>query len=315
MTGRRYRPGRLAPALLAGVVALGLAPAKGQHQAGPETVVVCQGGGADHCVEIDPRQLSVPAGREGSTPDPHRPPAATNEGTATRGWWEWQGEPPRQAAARGGAMPYWQPSPSDMAPPPNAYFPAAPALPAQVWLEWAPVPDPYDPGLMVPGRCARSAEAARGRWLAAARMGDLNALSAAYQWRGKRHEGAGPILDRLAGVPAAGHWEQARASAWTGVQDVRSRVGSHWRWTDGAATMHLAMREVDDCWFVEFTGDPGQVVEVAVLPAEVKATAPVQAPGSGTAIATPPGQGLEAPRDRPEAAPRRDPDNPDILVF
>ena len=322
MTGRPFQAGRLAPALLAGVVALGMAPASGQGQdaAAPARVVVCEGGGVDHCVEIDPRQLPAEPGRPADPLPPN--PFWQQRGASSSQQWQ----PPQTSRPAATGVPYWQPAPSDMAPPSGAYFSSAPAMPTQVWLDWTRVPDPADPGLMVPGRCAWTAEAARGRWLVAARMGDLNALSAAYQWRGKTHAGADSILDRLATVPTAGYWEQAVASAWTGATDVRSQVSNRWRWTDGASVMNLAMREVEGCWFVEFTKDPGQIVEIA--PATNAASALPASP-AGTAA----GSEASAPRapratsqgwiEVPEQAEpgqarpgvQRDPQNPDVLVF
>lgn len=182
-------------------------------------------------------------------------------------------------------------------PPPAALenLPQAPLEPIQAWLEWKPGYVVEDPLYKEAGTCSYTPARARGRFARAVREQNLNALLATYHWRGKTDAQATVIIDRLSRVGIHGQWEASTVGMWTGPAGVRAKVKTHWRWAGDEAQMHLAMRQVDQCWFVELTSSPGEMIEIPVDQFQH----PEALPGQPS----------------PPAEPQRDPNNPDVLVF
>lgn len=128
----------------------------------------------------------------------------------------------------------------------------------QVWLRWEGGRDRPDPALQVPGLCAWTASRARARFVQAMEAGDANALVATYQWRGRSEAASEPLVARLTALPAQGHWERSAVEMWSGPDDTPDRAPVFWRWVAGETATDFAMREVDGCWFVEFTDAPDE---------------------------------------------------------
>lgn len=140
------------------------------------------------------------------------------------------------------------------------------AAEGQALLEWqAGVREP-DPLLRVPGMCARTAGRARDRFEQAMQANDLNALVATYQWRGKDETSAAPLIDRLSQLPLDGLWESSFVSGSVGEGDL-AKVPTYWRWAGHGTSQAFAMRNVDGCWFVEFSG---RAPDTVALPARTQ---------------------------------------------
>lgn len=164
----------------------------------------------------------------------------------------------------------------------------------QAWLEWRTAKEQIDPLLPLPGMCALSAGRARYRFSQALLSGNPNRVVESYQWRGKGEDQAEPIIERLLAIPVDGHWERSVIGMWSGPDDTPKKVPIYWRWTNETSTTYFAMRKVDDCWFLEFAGHPGESVVV-----------------DGSSVRAAPPNSPPSPLNEPAT----DPDNPDVLVF
>lgn len=189
----------------------------------------------------------------------------------------------------------WSHDGMTLSPPPPTLdtLPAAPLEPIQAWLEWKPASVSEDPLYRRADGCSYTPARARGRFARAAMEQDLNALLTAYQWRGKTDAQATPIIDRLSQIGAHGSWESSTVGMWTGPAGVEAKVPTHWRWAWDGQVAYLAMRKIDDCWFVEFAANPGDMVEIPID--KMRRT-------------------QAEPQDTPQP-PRVDPNNPNVLVF
>jgi len=143
----------------------------------------------------------------------------------------------------------------------------APELPhgGQAYLEWQEATREPDPLLRAPGMCARTAGRARDRFEQAIVANDLNALVATYQWRGKDEASAAPIIERLTHMSLDGRWESSFVSGSAGDGDA-DKVPTYWRWAGSSGQQAFSMRNVDGCWFVEFSGPPPDVVPLPQAP-------------------------------------------------
>lgn len=144
----------------------------------------------------------------------------------------------------------------------EAGFPIAPPEPSVAFLEWGRGRVVDDPSYAQAHGCARTPARARGRLVRALQEGDINGLLSIYSWRDKGNGSVAGVLARLEALPAHGQWEGTRVGMWTGTGDVRHQVPTHWRWSDGHTHHHFSMRQDNECWLVEFSDPPSEVVEV-----------------------------------------------------
>lgn len=141
-------------------------------------------------------------------------------------------------------------------------FPTVIQEPSVAFLEWGKGQVADDPTYARHDGCARSPARARGRFARAIREGDENGLLSVYFWRGKSNGSVSSILTRLQNLPVDGQWEGTRVGMWTGVDDVRNKVPTFWRWSDGVSHHYFVMREDIECWLVEFSEVPPEAVEI-----------------------------------------------------
>ena len=140
-----------------------------------------------------------------------------------------------------------------------------PSPPGQAYLEWREGVREPDPLLRVPGMCARSAGRARDRFEQAIHANDLNALVATYQWRGKDDASAEPLIHRLSLLALDGGWESSFVSGAVGDGDS-DKIPTYWRWAGTSGTQSFAMKNIEGCWFVEFSGPAPDVVPLPSRP-------------------------------------------------
>lgn len=134
----------------------------------------------------------------------------------------------------------------------------------QVFYDWV-VRDPReDPGLKLPGFCAKNPEFARYRWQEAMQTGDLNRLIAAYDWTGQSDDSAIIIVDRLQTIPRAGVWEKGTITYSSGNRDL-SHVKAPWRWIAEGQITYLTPVKRMDCWFLVFTHEPDAEIDAPAL--------------------------------------------------
>lgn len=145
---------------------------------------------------------------------------------------------------------------------------------AAVIMDWQAVHLVADPAINAPGSCARRAEYARFRFQAAMATNDLNRLISTYNWRGLREAQAPALIERLTQIPVGGKWQRTAASSAFGEVSGEDALPVHWRWSDGAHVSYFQMKQVDGCWFVEFSEDPGDLIMVRRAPREVSSPEP-----------------------------------------
>lgn len=141
-------------------------------------------------------------------------------------------------------------------------FPSAVKEPSLAFLEWGRGRAVDDPTRSLADGCARTPARARGRLARAIREKDENGLLSIYSWQGKGDGNVSGILAQLQSLPTLGHWEGTRVGMWTGVSDVREKVPTYWRWSDGVSHHHFSMRVHNECWMVEFSEAPPEAVEI-----------------------------------------------------
>lgn len=224
-------------------------------------VVVCENGDIDRCYAVD---MPSDQGSEGAESGPGAPT------------WSLDGA--------GEILP---------APPELDFLERAPLEPIQAWLEWGPGRVEEDPLYLRADGCAYTPARARGRFARAAQEQDLNALLTVYQWRGKTDAQATPVIDLLSLIGGGGRWERSSVGMWTGPTNVRAKALIHWRWAEEERTTYLAMKKVDECWLVELSSNPGEMVEIPVEELEI----------------------IETVLSDDEWVPRVDTDDPNVLIF
>lgn len=131
---------------------------------------------------------------------------------------------------------------------------------ATVLLEWRAPSVIIDPRINMPGSCARRPEFARYRFAVAMENNDLNRLIAAYNWRGQTGSSSEGLIEKISALPMRGEWERSALSSSLGDLSNVEAPPVYWRWRDGQSTTYFAMRQVDSCWFVEFSSNPGETV-------------------------------------------------------
>lgn len=151
-------------------------------------------------------------------------------------------------------------------PPPGFldHLPQRPIEENRVWLGWTEAETYPDPLIDEPGYCAASTGRIRDRFEKALLTGDINKVIATYHWAGKTDSSATPIIDRLSQIGVNGQWERTFVSVWTGVEDTPRKAPTFWRWNDGVSYTYFSMRKFNDCWFLEFSGNPGESHHVNV---------------------------------------------------
>ena len=133
----------------------------------------------------------------------------------------------------------------------------------QIYYEWSNQDPAVDPGLKMPGFCAKTPDFARYRWSQAMESGDLNRLIAAYDWVGQSDESALPLIERLQTIPRAGVWERGRISFSSGNRDLK-QMKAPWRWSAAGQVVYLAPVKRMDCWFLVFTHAPRESVDAPI---------------------------------------------------
>lgn len=113
--------------------------------------------------------------------------------------------------------------------------------------------------------CLKKKEWVLAKFARGAYSGNVNKMVESYYWTGLTEEQEFPIVDRLSQAAVSGQWQRSYVAQWSGSQRDMRKAPIYVRWVpDDSAhpTLYFALRNDQECWFLEMVGNPGETVRV-----------------------------------------------------